>query len=113
MSDIGGMSHRRNDKLHLFIFLKHFPIMLCYLDKYSGGCNEIHFLGPFSDLAPRLFISGTRSVTAKYFMVFVFPFWFLKFLCSNHMTPFVVIFCGYVFPRTVNETKKAIILCIS
>ena len=32
---------------------------------------------------------------------------------SNHMMLFVVIFCGYVFPRTVNKTKKAIILCIS
>ena len=53
------------------------------------------------------------SVTAKYFMVFVFLAYSLKFLCSNHMMAFLVIFCGYVFPRTVNETKKAIILCIS
>ena len=29
------------------------------------------------------------------------------------MMPFVDTFYGYVFPRTVNETKKAIILCIS
>ena len=73
------------------------------------------------------------TVTAKYFMVFVFPFQSLKFLCSNHMMLLWLffarlplgpgakkdgcfrrlIFCGYVFPRTVNETKKAIILCIS
>ena len=81
-------------------------------------------------LSPALFIV---TVTAKYFMVFVFPFQSLKFLCSNHMMLLWLffarlplgpgakkdgcfrrlIFCGYVFPRTVNETKKAIILCIS
>ena len=46
--------------------------------------------------------------------------WFSHFL-SSFLSSFVLsydaflwlFFCGYVFPRTVHETKKAIILCIS
>ena len=42
--------------------------------------------------------------------------WFLYFLsslCRNHMMPFCGYLLRYVFPRTVNETRKDVILYIS
>ena len=52
---------------------------------------------------------------ACYFQIF-YGFWisFLASLSRFFDDAFLwLFFCGYVFPRTVNEAKKAIILCIS
>ena len=53
------MSRWSISKKYHYIFLRHCTIILCYSDKYSGGGNKIHFLGFFSDLAPRLVMNSS------------------------------------------------------